>query len=92
MKDPFPPPLEPSHPQPRLLSATGIARALGRAPNSVIETLQRLGIVPELDLPAGRYYPPAVVEQVRRAMRAKNRRGGDAAASATTTTITGGDA
>ena len=56
------------------LTATAIARQLGRAPNSVIEAIARLGLAPEIETPGVRLYPATSIDAVRAAMRAPNRR------------------
>jgi hypothetical protein len=57
---------------PSLLSASDIARRLGRTPKGVKDTLLRLGIQPDMTSSRYRYYRQEREQQVAAAMRAPN--------------------
>ena len=61
-----------NNPATKPLSATAIARKLRRSPQGVIEAITRLGILPELDLPSGKYYSNNAVMEIENGMRRPN--------------------
>lgn len=61
-------------PTQELLTANQMATELGRSPGSIIEKIRTLGIEPAASTGSWKLYPPAVLEQLRGAMRAPNRK------------------
>ena len=58
-----------------LLSACCIAKELRRSAQGVRDAIGRLGIRPEFEVANGNYYAPAVVETLRKEMRARTGEG-----------------
>jgi hypothetical protein len=68
------PTTRPTSPTQELLTANQIASELGRSPSSILEKIRTLGISPAGSTGSWKLYPPAVLEQLRGAMRAPNRK------------------
>lgn len=57
---------------PKMISAHGIARALNRSPQGVLDAIGRLGLEPLTETPSGKYYPMSALSQVEAGMRKPN--------------------
>jgi hypothetical protein len=62
-----------TQPKPPPITASGIARLLGRSPKGVANAIARLGLTPLFETVSGNYYDPAIIPALKEGMRQPNR-------------------